>query len=108
MPNSQSTHKILEQTGSGRVFQQPSLILNLRDSVFTCPGASLNRVDVHTESLPADLLPLFGADGFELREISEAEWRERYHPELDHTALRSSIRPGDRLVAYSEVRLLDG
>ncbi len=103
-----AARQILEQIGGGRAFQQPSLVLNGPDSVFTCSGANLNRIDFRMEPLPIDLLPLFQTQGIELWEISEAEWRERYHPETDHSAQRAAVRPGDRVVAYSEVHLLDG
>ncbi len=92
--------RLFDHIHPGHIFEQRQLVVASGHSLAIFPCAAVVRVDLVMEGFP-DWEFHHGLS--DVQEITEAEFRERYHPELH--SREHPLPPGAPVVAYAEIEL---
>jgi hypothetical protein len=99
----EAVRRLFDHIQPGHIFEQRQLVVASGHSLAIFPCAAIVRVDLVMEGFP-DWEFHHGLS--DVQEITEEEFRQRYHPERYHPD--HPLPPGAPVVAYAEIELADG
>jgi hypothetical protein len=99
----EAVRRLFDHVQPGHIFEQRQLVVASGHSLAIFPCAAVVRVDLVMEGFP-DWEFHHGIS--DVQEITEEEFRQRYHPERYHPD--HPLPPGAPVVAYAEIELADG
>jgi len=96
----EAVRRLFDHIQPGHIFEQRQLVVASGHSLALFPCAAIVRVDLVMEGFP-DWEFHHGVS--DVQEITEEEFRQRYHPERDRP--EHPLPPGAPVVAYAEIEL---
>jgi hypothetical protein len=99
----EAVRMLFDHIQPAKIFEQRQLVVASKHSLAIFPCAAIVRVDLVMEGFP-DWEFHYGISN--IQEITEEEFRQRYHPDRYHPD--HPLPPGAPVVAYAEIELAEG